>query len=101
MIEALAISIGIVGIALFSVLVMGILRATKATKLGRFRSRAAGVADLLNHASVVEDGIILCKSGAFMAAWIYAGDDHANTTDTEKEHVSALVNGKPPYSCIL
>ncbi|MFI3270752.1 MAG: conjugal transfer protein TrbE [Pseudomonadota bacterium] len=92
MIETLAISIGLVGLVLFGLLILGILRVTKAIKLGRFRSSTAGVSDLLTHASVVEDGIILCKSGAFMAAWIYAGDDHANTTDTEKEHVSSLVN---------
>lgn len=92
MIVAMAFCIGTIGLVLFVVLSMGIQRAANTVKLQRHRSREAGMVDLLNYASMVDDGVLVCKSGAFMAAWIYAGDDHANTTDEEKERVSAIIN---------
>lgn len=91
-ITALPIGIALAGLALFVVLVVGIRQAADTVKLHRHRSREAGMADLLTYASVVEDGIVVCKSGALMATWIYAGDDHAGTTDEEKERVSAMIN---------
>ena len=85
MIVVLSISISVVGLALFAVLGLRIREAESAIRLKRHRSRAAGVADLLNYACMVDDGIIACKSGALMAAWIYAGEDNASRTDAERE----------------
>lgn len=92
MIIALAVGIALLGLLLFGVLGLRIKDAEDAVKLKRHRSRAAGVADLLNYACMIEDGIIACKSGALMAAWIYTGDDNASRTDTERERVSSVVN---------
>lgn len=92
MIVGLAIAISIVGLALFVVLGLRICEAENAIRLKRHRSRAAGVADLLNYACMVEDGIIACKSGSLMAAWIYAGEDNASRTDAERERVSGVIN---------
>ena len=35
----------------------------------RWRSQDPGFVDMLNYAAVVDDGVIVCKNGAFMAAW--------------------------------
>lgn len=61
-------------------------------KLKKYRSKEMGVADLLNYASVVEDGIIACKNGSLMAAWVYSGEDSANSTDEQREYVSDMLN---------
>lgn len=92
MIIAVCLLISLVGLCLFALLVQRIREAENSVKLKRHRSREAGVADMLNYAAVVDDGIIACKSGALMAAWIYAGEDNANRTEADRERVSAVVN---------
>lgn len=62
------------------------------TALKRHHSPAPGLADLLNYAAVVADGVIVCKSGAFLAGWRYRGDDHASSTDEQRELVSFRIN---------
>ena len=52
----------------------------------------AGLADLLNYAAVVDDGVIVGKNGALMAAWLYQGDDSASSTDEQREIVSYRIN---------
>ncbi|HEH9515586.1 VirB4 family type IV secretion/conjugal transfer ATPase [Pseudomonas aeruginosa] len=61
-------------------------------KLKKHRSKDAGLADLLNYAAVVDDGVIVGKNGSFMAAWLYKGDDNASSTDQQREVVSARIN---------
>ncbi|HYQ92663.1 MAG TPA: VirB4 family type IV secretion/conjugal transfer ATPase, partial [Candidatus Competibacteraceae bacterium] len=51
-----------------------------------------GLADLLNYAAVVDDGVIVGKNGSFMAAWLYQGDDNASSTDEQREMVSFRIN---------
>lgn len=92
MIDALTVAIGLIGLGLFVVLAVGIVRVSKIATLRQYRSKDAGVADLLQYALPLEDGIILCKSGAFMAAWMYAGNDQTNLTNEEKEHTASLIN---------
>lgn len=60
--------------------------------LKKYRSKDEGLADLLNHAAVVADGVMVGKNGAFMAAWLYQGDDHASSTDEQREVVSLRIN---------
>ncbi len=43
-------------------------------------------------AAVVDDGVIVCKNGAFMASWLYKGDDNASSTDEQREMVSFRIN---------
>ncbi|MFQ9366096.1 MAG: conjugal transfer protein TrbE, partial [Bilophila wadsworthia] len=66
--------------------------ADKLRELKRFRSKEAGVADLLNYAAMVDDGVIACKSGALMAAWLYTGKDDAQKTEAERDQTAALLN---------
>ncbi|HHS9297504.1 TPA: hypothetical protein ACTV80_003206, partial [Legionella pneumophila] len=62
------------GLALVLTLFVNLRRATCEQRLDKHRSREAGLADLLNYAAMVDDGVIVGKNGAFMAAWLYRGD---------------------------
>ena len=62
------------------------------TALKKHRSTEPAVADLLNYAAVVDDGVIVGKNGAFMAAWVYQGDDNASSTDEQRGMVSNRIN---------
>ena len=45
-----------------------------------------------NYAAVVDDGVIIGKNGAFLAAWVYQGDDQDSSTDEGREAVSFRIN---------
>lgn len=92
MIEALAIAIAVTGAALLLFLLARIRTVNAERQLKRHRSRDAGLADLLNYAAVVDDGVIVGKDGSFMAAWLYRGDDNASSTDAQREMVSFRIN---------
>jgi hypothetical protein len=47
---------------------------------------------LLNYAAMVDDGVMVGKNGAFMAAWLYKGSDNASSTDEQREAVSLRIN---------
>ena len=80
------------GIALVSILAARLWVVDQETKLSKHRAKEAGLADLLNYAAEVEDGIIVCKSGALMASWLYRGADNASSTDEEREMISYRIN---------
>ena len=67
-------------------------RVSAELRLKKHQSHAAGVADLLNYAALVDEGVIVCKNGAFMAAWLYRGDDNASSTEQQREMVSFRIN---------
>jgi len=73
-------------------LLFRIRRLDAEPKLDHRRPHGQAVADLLNYAAVVDDGVIVCKNGAFMAAWIFEGDDAASSTDEQRETASMRVN---------
>lgn len=58
-----------------------------------FRSTADGVADLLNWGALIEDGVVQCKSGCLLAGWYFRGRDIASSTDSERDGITARVNG--------
>ena len=91
-IMVLSCAIAAAGFLAFLVWIRLIREAGKLRNLKRFRSANAGVADLLNYAAMVDDGVIACKSGALMAAWFYTGTDNAQMTEDERDHVSILLN---------
>ena len=91
MIELL-IAISLLGLLLLGALVERIIKADRGVKLERHRSRAEGLGDLLNYAAVVDDGVIIGKNGAFMAAWVYSGADNESSTEEERELVSYRIN---------
>lgn len=89
---ALPIAIAILGVMLLIILVGRIGAVNAELKLKKHRTKDAGLADLLNYAAVVDDGVIVGKNGSFLAGWIYAGDDNASSTDEQREMVSFRIN---------
>jgi type IV secretion/conjugal transfer VirB4 family ATPase len=92
MIESIAIAIAALGALMLSVLYSRIRAVNDEVKLKKHRSKTAGFADLLNYAAVVDDGVIVGKNGAFMASWLYQGDDNASSTEEQREMVSFRIN---------
>lgn len=92
MIASITILIACCGAVLLLMLFVRIRNANKELRLDKHRSKEMGFADLLVYAAVVEDGVIVGKNGALMAAWIFCGDDTASSTDTERERVSFRIN---------
>ncbi len=88
---AVLIAISILGLGLVAVLIAQ-ARRNSLSKLHRHRSGDPGVADLLNWAAVVEDGVIANKDGSLMAAWLYRGSDNSNATNADRNAVSRVIN---------
>jgi type IV secretion system protein VirB4 len=84
--------VGVVGLGLVSAMGVMVMQLRKAVSIARHRSQSPGVADLLNYAAMVDDGILLCKNGSLMAAWMYQGDDNASATDDERNALSLRIN---------
>ncbi|MEI7995303.1 MAG: conjugal transfer protein TrbE, partial [Methylococcaceae bacterium] len=84
----------IAGLGILMVLILygGIRNVNAELKLKKYRSKDAGLADLLNYAAMVDDGVIVGKNGSFMASWLYQGDDNASSTDEQREMVSFRIN---------
>ena len=92
MIALITFLISTTGLLLLSVLFWEIRLRSRKYHLKKHRHNSGGTADLLNYASVVDDGVIVGKNGSFMAAWLYQGEDNANTTDEAREMVSFRIN---------
>ena len=92
MIEVITFLISSAGIVFLGVLFWEIRLKSRERYLKKYRHQAAGLADLLNYAAVIDDGVIVGKNGSFMAAWLYQGEDNANTTDAAREMVSFRIN---------
>jgi len=86
------ISIAVLGALLCLLLFMRLQQVDAHLKLGKHRSKQAGLSDLLNYAAVVDDGIIACKNGALMAAFLYSGEDNESATDEQRILVSTRIN---------
>ncbi|HAU2307388.1 TPA: conjugal transfer protein TrbE [Legionella pneumophila] len=92
MIVFLSFLISITGLVLLSLLFGEVRLRNRERLLKQHRSHEAGLADLLNYAAVIDDGVIVGKNGSFMAAWRYQGEDIANTTDEAREILSFRIN---------
>lgn len=92
MIELISFLISSTGLVLLSLLFWEIRLKTRARLLKKHRSHQAGLSDLLNYAAVIDDGVIVGKNGSFMTAWLYSGEDIANTTDEAREMLSFRIN---------
>jgi type IV secretion system protein TrbE len=57
-----------------------------------FAPKARGLADLVNYAAVVDEGICLLKDGGFLAAWTYTGPDLESASHEELAVLSSQVN---------
>ncbi len=60
--------------------------------LKQFRDKAKGVADLLNWAALIDEGIVLGKDGSLLAGWFFRGPDAASLTASERNQLTARVN---------
>jgi len=60
--------------------------------LEEFRSQAHGLPDLLPWAALIDDGIILTKSGGLLAGFEFRGPDLDSATKEELAAVSARIN---------
>ncbi|MFP7891219.1 VirB4 family type IV secretion/conjugal transfer ATPase [Pseudomonas aeruginosa] len=92
MIEGIAYAIAALGIVLVLILVQRLMTVDAELKLKKHRAKDAGLADLLIHAAVVDDGVIVGKNGSLMASWLYKGDDNASSTEEQRELVSHRIN---------
>ncbi len=57
-----------------------------------FRDRAKGMADLLNWAALVDDGVVLGKDGSLLAGFFYRGGDVQSATPAQRDHLTERVN---------
>jgi type IV secretion system protein VirB4 len=57
-----------------------------------FRSTAAGMADLLNWAALVDDGIVQGKDGSLIAGYFYQGPDSAGASPAVRNYLTERVN---------
>lgn len=92
MIEFITFLISITGLLLLGILFHATQMKSRKHHVKKHRSHAAGLVDLLNYAAVVDDGVIIGKNGSFMAAWLYQGEDIANTTDEAREMMAFRIN---------
>lgn len=60
--------------------------------LQHFRSKAAGLPDLLNYAALIDEGIVQGKDGSLMAGFFFRGDDAAVATPAERNYLTSMVN---------
>lgn len=60
--------------------------------LAPFRSKAAGLPDLINYAALIDEGVIKGKDGSLMAGFFFRGDDAGSATTSERNYLTALVN---------
>lgn len=92
MIESVSILIAVFGLTLLLILLVCVRQASADVRLKQHQSQDAGLADLLNYAALVDDGIVVGKNGSFMASWLYRGIDNASAAKTERELVSFRIN---------
>lgn len=60
--------------------------------LRSFRTKAAGMADLLNWAALVDDGIVQGKDGSLMAGYFYQGPDGLSASPAMRNYLTERVN---------
>lgn len=92
MIEGITLLMSGSGAVLLLILFARIRAVESQYKLDKHRSKDPGFVDLLIYAAVVDDGVIVGKNGALMAAWAFQGTDTASSTDAEREQVSRQIN---------
>lgn len=91
-VTVITITIAVLGILLLCILFTRVCVVNASLRLKKHQSSDCGLADLLNYAAVVDEGVIVGKNGSFMAAWFYSGADNASATDAEREIISFRIN---------
>ena len=60
--------------------------------LKQFRDSAKGTADLLNYATLADDGLVLCKDGSLLGGFLFRGPDTASATPSELNYTTSRIN---------
>lgn len=81
--------IGIITLLLFIDLLIFVLQGKRFL---RDIQKRKGFSDMLNYAAYIDDGIIICKDGSFIASWEYSSGDTYSTTDEERNNLSTMIN---------
>ncbi|MDR2925514.1 MAG: conjugal transfer protein TrbE [Azoarcus sp.] len=66
--------------------------AGQAAQIRQHRKKWMGLADLLAYAAEVAPGVVVCKSGALLAAYMYKGTDTASCSEHEREQIVMNIN---------
>lgn len=74
----------VLGVASMFALVGLCVAAYRRGHVGRFRSKREGVADLLDYGGLIDDGIVLLKSGGLLAGYTYRVADAGGSTAEEQ-----------------
>lgn len=82
----------LVGIVLLAMIAAATAKAVRTASLNRYRTSALGLADLLNSAAEVDNGVIVGKNGSFLAAWAYQGSDASSLTGADRNLISERLN---------
>ena len=69
--------VGVITLLLFIDLLVFVLQGKKFLRDSQKRK---GFSDMLNYAAYIDDGIIICKDGSFLASWEYTSGDTYSTT---------------------
>ena len=56
------------------------------------RRKPVGLADLLMHHALIDDGILLQQDGSLLAGWTYRGPDMMSSPPSEMDALSARLN---------
>jgi type IV secretion system protein VirB4 len=96
-VDALTLSVGALGLLLILGYLFGgwaqlVGEAPRLLGLKPFRDKASGLSDLLNWAALVDDGVVVTKSGALIGGFFYQGKDVASSTDAERNYITQRVN---------
>jgi len=63
-------------------------------KLAPLRTRHKALPDLLNYATVIAPGVVLCKDGSLLSGFYYRGPDTDSQTIDERNAAAATLNRK-------
>ena len=61
-------------------------------QLKAFRSKDAGLPDLLNWGALIDEGVVLCKDGSLLGGFRYRGADAGVSTAAERNYLTAMIN---------
>ncbi len=90
--SSLTILMTVPGLLMLFILFAQVRKEAQSARLAKYRKKEQGLSDLLNYAATVDDGVVIGKNGAFMASWLYQGEDSASMTDRAQEVLSARIN---------
>lgn len=57
-----------------------------------FRSKAAGLPDLINYAVLVDEGVVQGKDGSLIAGYFFRGADAGSASNAEQDDLTAKIN---------